>query len=97
MRTNIAGTFQRANLAVALKTAKILCQQLDADKIYNALTQIKIPGRMEEIAPGIIVDVSHNIQGMQGFPNRSKKYFISSREDFVANPAILYKYFTDSS
>ena len=32
-----------------------------------------------------------------GFPNRSKKYFISSREDFVANPAILYKYFTDSS
>lgn len=67
VRTNIAGTFQRANLAVALKTAKILCQQLDADKIYNALTQIKIPGRMEEIAPGIIVDVSHNIQGMQGF------------------------------
>lgn len=67
VRTNIAGTFQRANLAVALKTAKILCQQLDADKIYNALTQIKIPGRMEEIAPGIIVDVSHNIQGMEGF------------------------------
>ena len=67
VRTNIAGTFQRANLVVALKTAKILCQQLDADKIYNALTQIKIPGRMEEIAPGIIVDVSHNIQGMEGF------------------------------
>lgn len=67
VRTNIAGTFQRANLAVALKTAKILCQQLDADKIYNALTQIKIPGRMEEIALGIIVDVSHNIQGMEGF------------------------------
>ena len=62
VRTNIAGTFQRANLAVALKTAQIICQQLDADKIYDALTQIKIPGRMEEIAPGIIVDVSHNIQ-----------------------------------
>ena len=67
VRTNIAGTFQRANLAVALKTAQIICQQLDADKIYDALTQIKIPGRMEEIAPGIIVDVSHNIQGMEGF------------------------------
>ena len=30
-------------------------------------SQIRISGRMEEIAPGIIVDVSHNIQGMQGF------------------------------
>lgn len=67
VRTNIAGTFQTANLAVALKTIEIICQHLDADRIYGALTKLKIPGRMEEIAPGIIVDVSHNIQGMEGF------------------------------
>lgn len=75
VRTNIAGTFQRANLSVALKTSEIICQHIDADSIYNALTKIKIPGRMEEIAPGIIVDVSHNIQGMEGFVKTVKAGF----------------------
>lgn len=67
VRTNIAGAFQKSNLAMALCTANIICQHIDADKIYDALTKIRIPGRMEEISPGIIVDVSHNIQGMEGF------------------------------
>ena len=67
MRTNIAGEFQKSNLAAALQTAELICGRLDEDKIYEALSQIRISGRMEEIAPGIIVDVSHNIQGMQGF------------------------------
>lgn len=67
VRTNIAGEFQKSNLAVALRAAQIICGKLDADKVYKALEQIRISGRMEEIAPGIIVDVSHNIQGMQGF------------------------------
>ena len=61
VRTNIAGEFQKSNLAAALQTAELICGRLDEDKIYEALSQ------MEEIAPGIIVDVSHNIQGMQGF------------------------------
>lgn len=67
VRTNIAGEFQKSNLAAALQTAELICGRLDEDKIYEALSQIRISGRMEEIAPGIIVDVSHNIQGMQGF------------------------------
>ena len=67
VRTNIAGAFQRSNLAVALQTAQILCGKLQEDKVKDALKKIRIPGRMEEIAPGIIVDVSHNIQGMEGF------------------------------
>ena len=67
MRTNIAGEFQKSNLAAALQTAELICGRLDEDKIYEALSQIRISGRMEEIAPGIIVDVSHNIQGMAGF------------------------------
>ena len=67
MRTNIAGEFQKSNLAAALQTAELICGRLDEHKIYEALSQIRISGRMEEIAPGIIVDVSHNIQGMQGF------------------------------
>lgn len=58
--------FQKSNLAAALQTAELICGRLDEDKIYEALSRIGI-GRMEEIAPGIIVDVSHNIQGMQGF------------------------------
>ena len=67
VRTNIAGEFQKSNLAAALQTAELICGRLDEDKIYEALSQIRISGRMEEIAPGIIVDVSHNIQGMEGF------------------------------
>ena len=67
VRTNIAGEFQKSNLVAALQTAELICGRLDEDKIYEALSQIRISGRMEEIAPGIIVDVSHNIQGMQGF------------------------------
>ena len=67
VRTNIAGEFQKSNLAAALQAAELICDKLDEDKIYEALREIKISGRMEEIVPGIIVDVSHNIQGMQGF------------------------------
>jgi dihydrofolate synthase/folylpolyglutamate synthase len=97
VRTNIAGTFQNANLAMALKTAQIICQHMDADKICNALTKIKIPGRMEEIAPGIIVDVSHNIQGMQGFvetvednfPDKKKRILFAAshknEEEYMKN------------
>lgn len=67
VRTNIAGEFQKSNLAVALQTSQLICDDLQPDKVRKALKMIQIPGRMEEIAPGIIVDVSHNIQGMQGF------------------------------
>ena len=52
VRTNIAGEFQRSNLAAALQTAELICGRLDEDKIYEALSQIRISGRMEEIAPG---------------------------------------------
>ena len=84
VRTNIAGDFQVSNLSVALQSAAIICQQLDADKIYNALTKIKIPGRMEEIAPGIIVDVSHNIQGMEGFVKTVKENFYGKKRILFA-------------
>lgn len=67
VRTNIAGEFQKSNLAAALQAAELVCGKLKEDKIYEALRAIRISGRMEEIAPGIIVDVSHNIQGMEGF------------------------------
>ena len=80
VRTNIAGMFQIANLAVALKTSELICQHIDADKIYNALTKIKISGRMEEIAPRIIVDVSHNIQGIQGFVKTVEDNFLNHKK-----------------
>lgn len=75
VRTNIAGEFQKSNLAVALQAAELICGPLDSDKIYEALREIRISGRMEEIAPGIIVDVSHNIQGMEGFVKTVKANF----------------------
>ena len=50
VRTNIAGEFQKSNLAAALQTAELICGRLDEDKIYEALSQIRISGRMEEIA-----------------------------------------------
>ena len=75
VHTNIAGEFQKSNLAVALQAAKLVCGSLKEDKIYEALKEITISGRMEEIAPGIIVDVSHNIQGMQGFVNTVEANF----------------------
>ena len=84
VRTNIAGTFQQANLAMALQTVQIICQHLDADKIYNALTKVRIAGRMEEISPGIIVDVSHNIQGMEGFVKTVKASFSGKKRILFA-------------
>lgn len=73
--TNIAGEFQKSNLAAALQAAELVCGTLKEDKIYEVLKKITISGRMEEIAPGIIVDVSHNIQGMQGFVNTVETNF----------------------
>lgn len=75
VRKNIAGDFQEENFALALCTAKMICPEISEQEIYNALDKVEIPGRMEEIAPGIVIDVAHNIQGIETFVKTVKKYF----------------------
>lgn len=75
VRKNIAGDFQEENFALALTAVQKICVEISDQDIYEALKNVEIPGRMEEIAPGILIDVAHNIQGIEAFIRTVERYF----------------------
>lgn len=72
---NVAGDFQRENLALALKAAGEITGEMEDQVIYQALKKIRMPGRMEEVLPGVFVDVAHNIQGIEAFCHTVEEHF----------------------
>lgn len=75
VRRNIAGDFQKENVALAIHAARLVYPEIGDGQIYQALRKVKISGRMEEIAPGIVIDVAHNVQGIEAFVKTAEKYF----------------------
>ena len=61
------GLYQVENGAVAATAAHILFPQLSDQKIRKGLKQAFWPGRMEEVAPGVILDGAHNEPSIQAF------------------------------
>ncbi len=76
---NVLGDFQKENLALALKAAQEIAGKLEDSVIYQALENIRMPGRMEEVIPGVFVDVAHNIQGIEVFCHTVEKYFLGKK------------------
>ncbi|MCI5623739.1 MULTISPECIES: bifunctional folylpolyglutamate synthase/dihydrofolate synthase [Anaerostipes] len=72
---NVAGKFQRENLALALKAAECILGTFEEPVIFHALEKIRMPGRMEEVLPGVYVDVAHNIQGIEAFCATVEEHF----------------------
>jgi dihydrofolate synthase/folylpolyglutamate synthase len=60
------GVFQRRNFALARSAAEAYLGQLSADAVASAAAQVRIPGRLQEIAsdPLTLIDSAHNPDGM---------------------------------
>ena len=65
--TNLKGTYQKRNAALAEHSVELLKSKFPVDKqtIKNALNSVHLPGRWQQIsnAPVIILDACHNAQG----------------------------------
>lgn len=96
VRRNIAGGFQEENLALALAAAQKIGEAAGGQDVREALGMVKIPGRMEEIAPGIFIDVAHNIQGIQAFVKTVTEHFPQKKRIlFAASHKNEEKYMKD--
>lgn len=85
----LIGNFQLENLAVVLECVRILNRfgfLLDNSKVKAGIKQTVIPARMECVceAPAVIIDGSHNPDGIANAFNTLKQYGISS------NPIVVY-------
>ncbi|MDO4555792.1 MAG: folylpolyglutamate synthase/dihydrofolate synthase family protein [Lachnospiraceae bacterium] len=61
------GLYQAENGAVAATAAKILFPEISDSIIRKALFQAFWPGRMEEVAEGVVLDGAHNEPSIQAF------------------------------
>ncbi|MDQ6835020.1 MAG: Mur ligase family protein [Actinomycetota bacterium] len=61
------GAYQRRNFALARAAAQALLGELDPDAVAAAGRQIRVPGRLQEVAsaPRTLLDGAHNPDGMQ--------------------------------
>jgi dihydrofolate synthase/folylpolyglutamate synthase len=71
------GAHQAVNAAVALEavTSFLPPETLEDEVIAEGLTQVKVPGRMEQIG-GVILDVAHNPSGMSAFVSALVEAFV---------------------
>jgi len=63
-RLGAPGAHQRENAAVAIALASQVAK-LDTRRVANALASLRIPGRVETVRPGVVVDVAHNPVAMR--------------------------------
>ena len=63
-RTNLAGSYQRRNAALAIRASEILNERfpVDPEKAVAALTQVRLEGRWQVLPgkPTVILDACHN-------------------------------------
>jgi dihydrofolate synthase/folylpolyglutamate synthase len=63
----LAGEHQRSNAAIAVALAEEACRrlgrQLAAGAVQDGLARVRWPGRLERIAPDVLLDCAHNPEG----------------------------------
>lgn len=64
-----AGRYQAENGAVAAVAAKVLFPEISDTVIEQGISRAFWPGRMEEVAEGVIVDGAHNEPSIEAFMN----------------------------
>jgi dihydrofolate synthase/folylpolyglutamate synthase len=68
LRLATRALYQMENAALAIRSALLLNEErIDKKAIAAGLAQAVWPGRMEEVAPGVIVDGAHNAEGVRAF------------------------------
>jgi len=103
--TNLSGSFQRKNAAIALKTAELITDFLPLDRknTEDALTKVHFPGRWQTLSvnPTLIVDACHNGHGAraavelwESLPGHTEVWFASCGMDRVKDIIpLLFKHF----
>jgi dihydrofolate synthase/folylpolyglutamate synthase len=90
--TNLKGSFQQKNAAIAQQAAELLNHKfpLSKSKVQQSLLTVEFPGRWQKIStePAIIVDACHNGQGAREsvqlwneLPNDVEIWFAACGED----------------
>lgn len=69
LRVHSRGRYQAENGALAATAAKILFPQIEDTMIEDGIREAFWPGRMEEVAEGVIADGAHNEPSIRAFMN----------------------------
>lgn len=83
-KKRVVGDFQMENMALAIRAVEWISGALSDDMIQRGLRHLVLPGRMEEVLPGIYVDVAHNEQGIEAFCHTVEKYFAGKKRILFA-------------
>lgn len=103
-QTNLSGSFQRRNAALAQKTVQLLNPTFPVEQpiIEEALLTVKFPGRWQKISstPTLIVDACHNGEGAvasrelwERLPSHAEVWFAAcgeERAEDVLTPLLQY-------
>lgn len=68
MEPGIRGMHQKQNAALAVAASRVIWADLKSESVERGLKEVValsgLRGRLEEVAPGLIVDVAHNADGI---------------------------------
>lgn len=80
---SLKGTCQQENLSLALAAVRYLFPQIDEDTIQEALKEVKNPCRFQFCRDDLIVDASHNPNGVMALKESLDWYFPDKKRCFV--------------
>ncbi len=80
---SLKGVCQQENLSLALAAVRYLFPQIDEDTIQDALKEVKNPCRFQLCRDDLIVDASHNPNGVMALRESLDWYFADKKRCFV--------------
>ena len=80
---SLKGVCQQENLSLALAAVRYLFPQIDEDTIQDALKEVKNPCRFQHCRDDLIVDASHNPNGVMALRESLDWYFADKKRCFV--------------
>ena len=81
---SLKGEHQKKNLTLALTAIKYLFKGIDENTIINGLKKVNHPCRFEFIeSKNLIIDASHNPNGIETLRNNLDKFFPNQKRRFV--------------
>lgn len=77
MKCALIGDYQKVNIGIVLEIIKLLREQYSVKisdlAISNGLKNVKWPGRMDFVLPNILIDVAHNLAGVEVLAHELRK------------------------
>ena len=80
---SLKGTCQQANLSLALAAVRYLFPEIPENEIQESLKQVKNPCRFQLVRDDLIIDASHNPNGVMALRESLDFYYSNRRKCFV--------------